>query len=98
MKYENGKRYRVVRDGASLSGMVAIGSGAWRGWSRKLAVGEILTCTGYRRGWGSDPITEVTFDDAQAKAARAGFVAFEPSRWGTPVAGYIEPVDQPATP
>lgn len=92
--FKPGAKFRVLKEGTSLTGMVSTGPYAWKGWGRQLAVGEILTCRGYCPGFGSDPIQEVMFDDAAARAAHASCVTFSASSWGTPLAGYLELVEE----
>lgn len=52
--YAAGKRFRVVREGATLNGMVQTGT-VIRAWSRPLVVGEVIVSRGPGYGWGSDP-------------------------------------------
>lgn len=44
--YEAGKKYRVTREGARLTGMQPIAPYVQQGWSRDLHIGDVLTCAG----------------------------------------------------
>jgi hypothetical protein len=92
-----GSLWRVVREGASLSGMTP-GDGPWmRGWGRDLAVGEVVVCLGIHSGWGSDPVPEAHFATEDSIEARASFVNILPQggMWQAwPVDGYLERIEE----
>lgn len=91
-----GSQWRVVQEGARLSGMV--NKGAWhQGWGRVLAVGEVVTCEGFKMGWGSDAIAEVMFSTPDSIEARAAFVNINPQAgmWRAwPMDGYLERIEE----
>jgi hypothetical protein len=47
-KYIDGEKYRVVKSGCSLVGLQRHDNGGYRGWSRPLPAGSIITCAGRR--------------------------------------------------
>ncbi|MET0886198.1 MAG: hypothetical protein ABWX92_07080 [Mycetocola sp.] len=62
--YQQDRKFRVVKQGARLEGIVHFGSGnAWAGFSRHLKVGDVVTCTGWKPGMGT-PSEVVNFDCA----------------------------------
>lgn len=95
IQYAPGKQFRVIAEGLTLSGMTPMPGGA-RGWSQKLEPGDILTCTGYGAGWGSDPGYGVEFTSEQSEAARAFCCDVFPHDGGLwdyrPPAGSVVPV------
>lgn len=95
--FVEGRKFRVIAEGASLSGLVSIGNSAWTGWSMPLPVGEVIECEGMKMGWGSDNIPQAMFSHASTKAAHASFVQFVPEAgfWQAwPADGYLEPVEE----
>lgn len=93
--WTKGRRFRVVKPGASLIGLAPM-PGCHQGWSRKLEVGDILTCDGEK--WTSgDGAAIIAWLDANG-----GFLAvdceFQPSLGGTwdskPDASYLQ-IDDP---
>jgi hypothetical protein len=48
IKYVEGDQFRVVREGARLEGFLLHGEELISGWSRRLQVGEVLTCKGWQ--------------------------------------------------
>jgi hypothetical protein len=97
VEFVPGKRFRVVREGCSLHGMVPK-DGYRQGWKQALHVGDIIECTGYGRGWGSDPGYGVEWCSEKSKAAHAQNVDFYPEI-GIPFLchprpGFIEPVTE----
>jgi len=96
--YAPGARFRVVKEGARLSGWVPIRGGS-RGWRQDLHVGDVIECTGFGRGMGSDPGYGVEFVSEESKAAGAFHVDFFPAAGGIwsyhPAEGFIEPEESP---
>lgn len=93
MVYEPGQSYRVIREGAYLSGWQQSTQGNYQtGWRRDLAVGDVIVCAGFGAGWGSDPGFGVEFRDPEV-----GLVEFQPLIGGPfnyrPEPGYLEVVD-----
>jgi hypothetical protein len=68
--YAPGRKFRVIREGLTLTGHTAIIGGA-QGWEQVLHIGDILTCTGYGPGSGGDPGYGVEFTSEHSEAARA---------------------------
>jgi hypothetical protein len=94
--WTEGSQWRVIREGARLSGMVSGGPGWMRGWGRPLVVGEVVTCVGFKMGWGSDSIPEAMFSTPDSIEARASFVNINPQvgMWQPyPQDGYLERVE-----
>lgn len=93
-QYARGRRFRVVRPGASIRGLVP-DRGAYRGWTQTLRVGDVIECLGFGRGWGSDPGYGVHWTTEVAWAAGATFAEFFPSAGGMwqyhPQDGFLEP-------
>ena len=86
MKFEKGKKYRVLREGTSLRWSESIGPNAWRGKSEKLVVGDELEYTGALNGWGSDTIPVDNFQKNTVKGE------FWPNDWGMVEDGYLEEI------
>lgn len=61
--YREGRKFRVLRDGARLEGIVTFGTGgtAWAGFSRVLKVGDVITCLGWKPMMGT-PQEGVNFE------------------------------------
>lgn len=78
-RFEEGKRYTVAVEGASLHGYEYVGSGAMRGTSQALRRGAVIEYLGSPMGWGSDSVREDTFRDP-ATGFRG---AFTPCSWGS---------------
>lgn len=97
-RYAPGARFRVLAP-CRLSGFTPARGGA-DGWSQTLAPGDVITCTGFGAGWGSDPGFGVEFTSDAALAARAYHCDLSPSVggvWGyRPRPGLLEPL--PADP
>jgi len=92
-KYPPGKKFRVVREGAYLSGWTAGSSpGSFHGWRKDLHAGEVVETLGYGRDMGSDPGYGIHFK------ADAAFVEFKPSQGSAfdfePADGYLEPIEE----
>ena len=78
VEYAPGKRFRVIAEGCSLHGMVVMGPGWNQGWKQTLYVGDVIECTGFGQGWGSDPGYGVEWTSEESKAANAHSVDFYP--------------------
>jgi len=93
--WQAGRRFRVIREGARLSGMVPMDiPNALQSWGRPLEVGEIIESRGFIMGWGSDSLPEVNFTAADVPD-NARHVHLYPSAgmwmpW--PADGYLEEV------
>jgi hypothetical protein len=93
MKYEKGKKYRVVRAGARLSGYRPTAPYCQEGWSRSLEVGEVITCAGDSMTFG-DGVPAIKWLDANGKWI-ANDCLFHPVKggmWGgqVPADGFLE--------
>lgn len=91
-QYAAGKKFRVVKEGARLSGMEPK-PGYLQGWGQVLHIGDVIECAGLRGGWGSDPGP----DTIQWRVEGKSFVEFLPREggmWGphAPAEGYLEEV------
>ena len=87
-KLQEGRRYAVRIDGASLTWSVPKGPG-WYGFdSCKLDEGDVLTFEGYRHGPGSDTVAEATFTSEDHGVTGS----FRPSFWGMVPTGALEVV------
>ena len=97
--WPEGQEFRVVKDGAFLDGMVPTHPSAFSGWKYDLPVGAVITCLGYRRGWGSDPGPDIVqWSCHESKRVHASFVEFRPQGGKTiydsrPMDGYLEKVE-----
>jgi hypothetical protein len=79
IEYAPGRRFRVIRDGLKLTGMVhGENPGSFRGWSQQLNTGDIITCTGFGPGLGGDPGYGVEWTTPEAEAAGAVHVDMKP--------------------
>ena len=78
------RRYRVTKQGASLTRKIPDGPYCWRFKSHPLTVGEIIT----RRGVSYvGSVAVATFESADGTIGE-----FEPNSWGTPRRDYIEEI------
>lgn len=95
LTYAPGARFRLLTAGR-LSGQVCDGPRSWRGWAQELRPGDIVTCTGYGPGWGSDPGYGVEFTTPESEAAGATHCDLSPGvlyPFGyRPRPGVLEPV------
>lgn len=46
--YVEGRRFRVVKEGARFEGLLLFGEASMSGWSRKILKGELVTCLGWQ--------------------------------------------------
>lgn len=101
-KYEKGKKFRVIKAGARLSGYKPTAPYCQTGWGRPLEVGEVITCAGESMTFG-DGVPAIKWLDADGKwiANDCIFSPVQGGMWGgqAPEDGYLEPVDgqPPAT-
>lgn len=98
VEYKVGAKFRVIRGGARLSGFKPIAPYTQQGWRQDLAVGDVIECTGYGPGWGSDPGYGIGFTSEQSLAEHVNAVDFWPSAGGPfsfrPAPGYLESVEE----
>lgn len=93
--FKEGNRFRVVREGARLEGLVYFGETTWSGWSRNLEVGEIVTCTGWQPAWNAEHVSVANFT-AENVPPNARWCSVWPIAglflpW--PMPGFLEPLD-----
>lgn len=92
-KYESGKKYRVIKEGARLSGMKPTAPYCQTGWRQDLHVGDVLTCAG-RSMTSGDGVPALKWKDADGEWL-ANDCLFHPVQGGmwsgqVPVDGYLE--------
>ena len=51
--YVADRKFVVIKPGARLEGILEHGK-FWSGWTRKLHLGEVITCEGWRKGLDTD--------------------------------------------
>jgi len=94
VEYAVGALFRVTQEGAKLSGWTPR-QGYHQGWGQDLHVGDVIECTGFGPGWGSDPGYGVEWTSPEAKAVHASAVMFRPYVGGAwayrPAPGYLVP-------
>jgi hypothetical protein len=96
MKYEQGKKYRVIKEGARLSGMRPVAPYVQQGWGLTLPVGMVITCEGMSMTRG-DGVLALKWSDAQGQYL-ASDCLFSPVKgdiiWGgqLPADGFLEEV------
>ena len=96
MKYEKGKRYRVVKAGAQLRGMQPTGPNVQRGWGKDLEVGDVLTCLGTSMTFGDGvPALKWADENGEWLANDCRFSPVQGGMWSgqIPVDGYLELVE-----
>jgi hypothetical protein len=95
VEYAPNAKFRVVKAGCSLHGMVPI-RGGMQGWRVNLEVGDVIECTGFGAGWGSDPGYGVEWTSEQCRAVTASHVEFSHQIGGIwsyrPQPGWLEPL------
>lgn len=94
--YRTGRQFRVMREGARLEGIVQYGERTWAGYSKRLEVGDILTCNGWRAGMGNPGVEEANFT-MEGVPWEALWVQVWPqaSLWRPwPMEGYLTPLDE----
>lgn len=98
VQYEQGKKYRVIKEGARLSGMRPVAPYCQEGWGMELAVGAVLTCDGTSMTFG-DGVPALKWKDADGNWL-ANDCLFRPIKgdamWGgqLPADGYLEPEEE----
>jgi len=94
--YKEGARFRVMRPGARLEGMVKFGNtGAWSGWGRMLKVGEIVECNGWKNVIGSETVQGANFS-ARGTPKNATLIQIWPlaGMWRPfPMDGFLELIE-----
>jgi hypothetical protein len=92
--FEHGRKFRVIKEGAGLTGMKPI-TGGYQGWGMKIAVGTVLTCAG--RAWTfGDGVPVIKWLDENGKfiAADCEFVPSTGGMWSRcPDVAYLEAVE-----
>lgn len=93
--YVPGARYQVIVPGLSLVGWVPVRHGH-QGWRHDLEVGDVIECTGWGPGMGSDPGygVEFTIPGAAHVAIRPGMGSIWDYR---PPADSLQPTNDPLT-
>jgi hypothetical protein len=95
-KYEKGRRYRVVKAGAKLSGMKPVAPYCEQGWGKELEIGEVITCAGTAMTFG-DGVPAMKWHDADGRwlANDCLFSPVKGGMWGgqVPEDGYLEEVN-----
>lgn len=98
IEYAPGRKFRVVQEGLKLSGLGPYSNGGHVGWKQELHVGDVIECTGFGPGWGSDPGFGVEWTSEAARTARAVHCDIYPSVGGIwayrPPAGSVEPIKE----
>lgn len=91
--FKQGTRWRVVREGARLWGMVPIAPYAQQGWQRQLRVGDVLTCGGMGMTFG-DGVNAIKWlgENGEWLANDCLFEPVKGGMWGgqVPGDGYLE--------
>ena len=96
MKYEKGKQYRVIKDGAHLSGMRPVAPYTHQGWRMNLSLGQVITCDGTSMTFG-DGVPALKWSDENGNYL-ASDCLFSPVKgdiiWGgqVPADGFLEAV------
>lgn len=94
--YVAGAKFLVVKPGARFEGLIPHGKFALMGWSRPLAVGEVVTCKGWSDAVGPGMSMRVLNFDG-AKVPEAAIVMqiwpFESLFRPYPLYGLLEPLD-----
>lgn len=97
--FTDGQQFRVIADGARMEGMVPYGPAdkvVWAGWSRRLLVGEIVVCNGWRLGWDQSTVECANFT-ANGVPENAGWINIWPQSgmWRPyPMDGFLEPIHE----
>ncbi len=87
VRLEEGRQYRVLRDGCKLSSWKYVGRGGFAGKEIRLKQGDTITFKGYRKGIGSDNINQPWFEHDNGKGH------FVPNVWGHVAEGFIELIE-----
>ncbi len=93
--FRAGQKWLVVREGASLEGMVPIEPYAYGGWACSLHVGDVITCRGESWTFG-DGVLAIKWipPDGDQTIADCIFRPCTGGMWGgmVPADGYLEPI------
>jgi hypothetical protein len=94
--YRQGRHFRVLREGAQITGMVPAPGGGQQGFRRALHPGELLTCRGVSMTFG-DGVPAIKWNDADDQWI-CNDAIFEPhtgGMWGgmPPDPDYLQPCD-----
>jgi hypothetical protein len=95
VKYERGRKYRVIKAGAKLSGTKPVAPYCSQGFGKRLEVGEVITCAGSAMTFG-DGVPALKWNDENDKwiANDCLFSPVKGGMWGgqIPEDGYLEEV------
>jgi hypothetical protein len=93
--YEAGQKYRVIREGARLTGMVPVAPYCQQGWSKQLHVGDVITCAGSGMTFGDGvPALKWKDEDGEWLANDCTFQPVQGGMWSgqIPEDGYLQQV------
>jgi len=88
MKLEEGKTYKVLKDGARLTWWVYVGPSTHQGASADLIKGDEIVYRGHKMGLGADNIPTPNFKRGDVSGE------FWPNNWGQVEDGWLEAVDE----
>jgi len=96
VEYAPERKFRVVAEGVTMSGMTVEGPNQWGGFRADLPRGTEIVCRGFGPGWGSDPGYGVEWKPPEGRSAvhcevrpdHGGMWAYRPAP------GLLEPVDE----
>jgi len=94
-KYEAGRKYRVIKEGARLTGLQPVSPNCQQGWRKDLHVGDVLTCAG--KSWTMGDGVPALKWKGEAGEWLANDCLFHPVQGGmwsgqVPAEGYLEEV------
>ena len=96
--YVEGRRFRVVKEGARFEGLLLFGEASMSGWSRTIQRGEILTCLGWKEVdvFGTH-IAGIMWDGPKVpdNAMVMQVWPFESLFRPYPLTGFLEPYEEP---
>lgn len=81
-KFDKGRKFRVVKPDARLTGWTPV-QGGQRGWGKDLNVGDVIVSLGVTYSGGGDGIMCPHFE------SEVGPTLFNPSSWGMPLPDYL---------
>jgi hypothetical protein len=91
-KYEPGRKYWVIKEGARLTGMRPTAPYCQIGWSKKLHIGDVLTCAGHSMTFGDGvPALKWKGENGEWLANDCLFQPAQGGMWGgqLPADGYL---------
>lgn len=93
--YRKGRKFRVIKNGARLTGLKPSGPWAQIGWGRILREGDVLTCAGESMTFGDGvPVIKWLDENGQWMANDCEFSPSIGSLWfSRPDPSYLEPID-----